>query len=175
MDRRQFLGAAAALAAAPAFAAAPKPKLKKAVKLSMVAGRAPLAEKFALLKKLGFVGVEIDSHRIDSPSRLDLDEACAAQEKTGVKIHGTIDSVHWQDTLSSPDAAVRARGRKGLETALRDAKKVGADTALLVPGKVENGVTYQQCWDRSQAEVRTMRPLAKAGCTASACRNEALV
>ncbi len=155
MRRRHFLACAAA-AAAPALGAAGKPKLKKAVKLGMVAGDAPLLEKFTLLKKLGFAGVEIDS-----PGKLDLDEANAAQEKTGVKIHGTIDSIHWQDTLSSPDAAVRARGLKGLETALRDAKKVGADTALLVPGVARKGVTYQECWDRSQAEVRKLLPLAQ--------------
>ena len=156
MDRRRFLTSVAALAAAPAFAAPGKPKLKKAVKLSMVAGHAPLAEKFALLKQLGFLGVEIDS-----PSKLDLNEANAAQKETGIKIHGVVDSVHWKDTLSSADEAVRARGLKGLETALRDAKKVGADTALLVPGVVGKDATYEQCWERSTAEIRTALPLAE--------------
>jgi L-ribulose-5-phosphate 3-epimerase len=50
------------------------------------------------------------------------DEAVKAHDKTGIVIHGVIDSIQWDVRLSDPDPAVRARGLKGLETALRDAK-----------------------------------------------------
>src|SRR5581483_6744339 len=116
-------------------------------------------DKFELLKRLGFQGVEINS-----PSDLDLDELVAARDATGIKIHGVIDSVHWKDTLSSPDEAVRARGLAALRTALADGKKVGATTALLVPGVVNKEVSYEQCWERSTAEVKKAIPDAeKAG------------
>jgi L-ribulose-5-phosphate 3-epimerase len=158
MNRREFLGAgAAALLAAPALAAdATKPKLKKAVKYGMIRDGKTVREKFELIKKLGFLGVEIDS-----PSGLDLKEANAAQEATGIKIHGVIDSVHWRDTLSHPDEKVRAKGLAALEGALRDAATVKADTALLVPGVVNKEVTYEQCWERSRAEVQKAIPLAE--------------
>ncbi|MFM2094613.1 MAG: hypothetical protein RIS70_1737, partial [Planctomycetota bacterium] len=64
-------------------------------------------------------------------------------------------------TLSSPDEAVRAKGLQALKGALEDAKAYGADTVLLVPGVVNNDVTYEQCYERSQAEVRKALPLAE--------------
>src|SRR5205085_4251121 len=44
---------------------------------------------------------------------------------------------------------------------LDDAKLYGADTVLLVPGVARDGVTYEQCWERSQAEVRKAIPHAE--------------
>jgi hexulose-6-phosphate isomerase len=162
-SRRDFFRAAAgaALAAGAAVAAdAPKlPRLKKAVKYGMVRVKGTPTEKFALLQKLGFQGVEIDS-----PSTLNLDDLVAARDATGVVIHGVIDSVHWGKPLSHPNEAVRAEGLAALRTALKDARKVGADTALLVPGVVNKEVSYKQCWERSTAEVKKALPDAeKAG------------
>jgi L-ribulose-5-phosphate 3-epimerase len=159
IDRRRFLGAAvatAALAGAAPAADDKKPRLKKAVKFGMIRIDAPIKDKFELIKSLGFLGVEIDS-----PSGLDLKEANKAQEDTGIKIHGVIDSVHWRDTLSHPDDKVRARGLAALETALKAANTVGADTVLLVPGVVNKDATYEQCRERSQTEVRKVLPLAE--------------
>lgn len=159
--RREFLAAGAAAVATtafPAFAAdAPKkPKLRIAVKYGMIGIKGTPTDKFNAIKKLGFEGVEIDS-----PSGLKLDEVVAATKETGVLVHGVIDSVHWRDTLSHPDEAVRAKGLKALEGALNDAKTVGADTVLLVPGVVNKDVTYEQCWERSTAEVKKALPLAE--------------
>jgi hexulose-6-phosphate isomerase len=159
IDRRNFLGAAlagTALAGVLPAREAKGPRLKKAVKYTMIGIKGSIRDKFELIKSLGFLGVEIDS-----PSNLDLEEANKAQEATGIRIHGVIDSVHWKDTLSDPDEKVRARGLAALETALKDAATVKADTALLVPGVVKDGVTYEQCWERSQAEVRKALPLAE--------------
>lgn len=162
MHRRTFLhttmaAAGAALVARPLNAESPKkPKLRKAVKFGMIGAGKNVAEKFNLIKGLGFEGVEIDS-----PSGLDLDEANAAQKSTGIKIHGVIDAVHWRDTLSHPKEEVRAKGLKALQKALADAKTVGADTVLLVPGVVNKEVTYEQCWERSRAEVKKALPTAE--------------
>ena len=158
--RREFLLAAAGAAAVAATgsAAQTKPRLKKAVKYGMVQVKgASHQEKFELLKRLGFQGLEIDS-----PSGLKLDELVAARDTTGVAIHGVIDSVHWKLTLSDPDAAVREKGLEALRGALRDAKTVGADTVLLVPGVVNKTVTYEACWERSTAEVKKAIPDAEA-------------
>jgi len=125
----------------------------------MVGVKGTPTDKFKILKKLGFLGVEIDS-----PSGLKLDELVAARDETGILIHGVIDSVHWNDTLSSPDEKVRAKGLAVLKTALAAAQTVGADTCLLVPGVVNKEVTFDQCWERSTAEVKKALPFAeKAG------------
>ncbi len=161
IDRRTFLhstlATTAALAAGAATAAdESKPKLKKAVKFGMIKIKAPIEKKFELVKSLGFLGVEMDS-----PSDIDKDEAVKARDKTGIAIHGVIDSIHWQKTLSDPDEKVRAEGLAALQGAIEDAKMYGADTVLLVPGVVKDKVTYEQCWERSSAEVRKAIPTAE--------------
>jgi hexulose-6-phosphate isomerase len=130
--------------------------LKKAVKIGMVRVQGPLVEKFKLIKSIGFDGVELNS-----PSDLKLDEVLAAREESGLPIHGVVDSVHWQQTLSHPDASVRAAGLEGLKTALKDAKAYGATSVLLVPAVVNKQVSYSDAYTRSQAELKQALPLAE--------------
>lgn len=158
MNRREFLAAsAAAVVAGSATANAPAVKLKKAIKFSMISVKgATTRDKFDLAKKIGFEGVEIDS-----PSGINRVAAKRAAEATGVQIHGVIDNLHWTFPLSSPDAKVRAEGLAALEQAMEDTKYFGADTCLLVPGVARGGVSYEQCYERSQAEIRKVLPLAE--------------
>lgn len=167
LGRRDFLHTTAAVTAS-AVAGGPflfaaedksKPKLKKAVKYGMIqAGRTvrTVRERFELAKKCGFAGVEMDS-----PSGVNRRAAVKAATETGVKIHGVIDSIHWDLPLSDPDPIVREEGLFGLLQALDDAAFYGADTVLLVPGVVRGGVTYEQCFERSQAEVKKALPHAE--------------
>src|SRR5262245_61675999 len=106
MHRRDFLksaalGAAALSAGAPLPAQDSRPRFKKAVMWGMIAGKRPVLEKFQLLKKTGFDGVELDS-----PSDLKLDEVLAARHATGIEIPTVVDSVHWSKTLGDPDPKV---------------------------------------------------------------------
>ncbi len=163
IGRRDFLRTTAMVSAAvmtgsPLYAAEEKkPKLKKAVKYGMVrVEKGTHLQRLELAKKCGFLGVEIDS-----PGTPNLEELVKASKETGVAIHGVIDSVHWRDTLSHPDEKVRAKGLEALLGALQDAKTVGADTVLLVPGVVNKDVTYEQCWERSQAEIKKALPTAE--------------
>ena len=166
LDRRTFLrstGAALAIATAASATGAPtlaaeKPdakQMKKAVKWGMIQHEGTVLDKFKLLKELGFDGVELDA-----PSSLDKDEVLAARDKTGLPIHGVVDSVHWNDTLSNPDPEVRSRGVQALEQALRDSKLYGGTTVLLVPAVVNKQVSYAEAYQRSQAEIKKVLPLA---------------
>jgi L-ribulose-5-phosphate 3-epimerase len=165
-NRRRFLQSTLSAAAACGMmplttsAADATPRLKKAVKYGMIkVPDASIEDKLQLVKRLGFEGVELDS-----PSNINREEAARAQASTGVKIHGIVDSVHWNSRLSDPDPAVRAKGVEALRTAIGDAQFYGADTVLLVPGKVTNPETenYDQCYARSQEEIRKVIPAADA-------------
>lgn len=168
MNRRRFLQTTTAGAAwaglAPLLATATPldagrpapPRFRKAVKLSMVKVDGTLADKFRLLKELGFDGVELES-----PNELDRAEVLAARDAADLPIHGVVDSAHWTKTLSDPDPRIRTEGRRALETALRDAHAYGASTVLLVPAVVRKEVSYADAYERSQAEIRQVLPLAE--------------
>jgi L-ribulose-5-phosphate 3-epimerase len=159
LDRRALLFGSAALGAGLALrAGASSPRrrtLRKALKYGMVEGAQSVLETFRIAREAGFDGIELDS-----PSGLDLDEVLAARDATGLVIPGVVDSVHWKDTLGDPDAAVRARGVAALETALRDCRRMGGTSVLLVPAVVSAAISYEQAWERSLAEVRRVLPLA---------------
>jgi hexulose-6-phosphate isomerase len=165
-SRRRFIQTSLAVAAGAAvlprgaFAhLGHKPKLKKAVKFGMIGEGATVEEKFALIKSLGFEGVEMDS-----PSGVNVAEAVAAAQKTGINIHGVIDSVHWKIRLSDPDEAVRQKGLEALRGAIADAKAYSATTVLLVPGAVRDPEkeNFDQVWQRSQEQIRQAIPDAKS-------------
>lgn len=164
--RRGFLASTASAAAVLGMAsvgmaaqadASKKPRLKKAVKFGMIGGGGSVEDRFNLIKELGFDGVEMDS-----PSDVNKDEVVRARDKTGIVIHGVVDSIHWNVRLSDPDPAIRAKGLEGLKTALRDCKTYGGTTALLVPGRVGDvkNENYDQVWQRSTEEVKKALPLA---------------
>jgi hexulose-6-phosphate isomerase len=164
-SRRQFLAttAGAAMAAAlplTSLNAQEKPKggkrLKKAVKLGMVRGNMSLLEKFQMLKDLGYDGVEGAS-----PNNLDAKEVLAARDQAELPIHGVVNSDHWQKPLSDPDPNVRAQCVESLKTTIRDAKTYGATSVLVVPAVVNKTVSYKDAYERSQAEIKKVLPLAE--------------
>jgi hexulose-6-phosphate isomerase len=143
-------------ASMPAMGDARDRAVRKAVKYEMIAGDMSVLDKFQLLRSLGFDGVEMMS-----PANYDRDEVLAARDRSGIVIHGVVNSEHWRSPLSDPDPAVRARGRQTLEQALRDAKSYGSTTVLLVPAVVNKQVSYADAWKRSRAEIRRVLPLAE--------------
>lgn len=171
IDRRGFLAlGAGALAGAsgvpsefivnpPVPAAKPRPaprNIKKAVGIGMVADGATLLDKFKLLRELGFDGVELNR-----PDATKIEDVIKARDASGIVIANIIDSVHWGQTLSDPDPAVRKKGREGLEAALRDARALNCKTVLLVPAVVNEKVSYADAYIRSQEEIKRVLPLAK--------------
>ncbi|MCH8823518.1 MAG: sugar phosphate isomerase/epimerase [Planctomycetes bacterium] len=163
ITRREFVAVAAIGAAglqtanALAINVQHQPRnIKKSLKFGMVHVKGSLLEKFQLLKNIGYDGVELDS-----PNNLDRDEILNAMNSTGLAIPGVIDSAHWSKPLSHADPNVRGEGRKALETALQDAKAYGSSTVLLVPAVVNKTVSYKAAYERSQAEIRKVLPLAE--------------
>lgn len=113
-----------------------------------------ILEKFNLAKNAGFDGVEVMSH-------MKRDEVIAARNATGMIIPSVCGTKHWDTPLSHPDPGVREEGLKALKLTLEDAKAYGADTILLVPGRVNESVSYDQCWDRTTEEIKKAVPLAE--------------
>jgi L-ribulose-5-phosphate 3-epimerase len=162
LTRREFVGAVAAGIGAMAIAgnlgaAAPaaQPRIRYAVKWGMIRGGGTVLEKFQLLRRLGYDGVELDS-----PGGPPAAEVRAAMKATGIDVPGVVDSVHWNKPLSDPGESVRDEGRQALEQAIRDCKDYGGTSVLLVPAVVSKRVGYAEAYRRSQEEIRKVLPLA---------------
>lgn len=173
MHRREFIaGIGFAALAAPALSAfpnqpphpsqppqpTPRRALRKAVGIGMVndpAAKTTL-EKFQLLRDCGFDGIEIDW-----PCGTPVDEFAQAQEKSGLIVHGLVDSVHWRDTLNHGSPGVRKKGLDALIDCLRTAKTLGAVSVLLVPGVVNSDNSYEDCWRLSQEQIKLAIPVAR--------------
>src|SRR6266852_7576254 len=163
LNRREFLrrssGALAAGALYPAATTAdetpPKKRpIKKAIMYATISYKGSVMEKFKAVKAAGFEGVEPMSH-------MNQDEVLKALEVTGLKAASTCCDTHWGKPLSHPDERVRREGLEGLLQALKDAKRYGATSVLLVPGRVTKDVSYEDCFKRSLAEIRKAIPLAQ--------------
>jgi len=132
------------------------PPLLKGLQFSHLPQSLSTAEKFTLLKDMGFDGVEIaPMDDLDAARR--LGEAARA---AAVSVHSVIYG-GWGAPMSHPDPTVITKGQKEIENALRVAKAAGADTVLLVPAVVNDTVRYGEAWERSQTNIRALIPLAE--------------
>jgi len=114
-------------------------------------------DKFKLLKDLGYDGVELDS----PDDKITMKEVLEARDKTGLELPGTVNSMHWKLPLSDPDPKKREQCVKSIEKALHDTKAFGGTTVLVVPGVVNATTTYGEAYERSQAEIRKLLPVAE--------------
>jgi L-ribulose-5-phosphate 3-epimerase len=163
LNRRSFLkigGGAVAAAAVGTLVAkagdAPEKKrtLQKAIMYATIGFKGSVLEKFKAATAAGFAGVEPMSH-------MKQDEVLNALEETGLKAASVCCNTHWGKPLSHPDENRRREGLEGLLVALKDAKRYGASSVLLVPGVVNKEATYDECFKRSVAEIKKAVPLAK--------------
>ena len=131
-------------------------KIKKSLKYGMVKENLSVLDKFKLLKELGFDGVELDS-----PNNLNKKEVLEARDKTGLLIPGVVNSKHWKYPLSSPDPKVREMCVESMKTALEDCRDYGGNTVLLVAGKVDETMSYDDAYTRTQTEIKKLLPYAE--------------
>jgi hexulose-6-phosphate isomerase len=160
LNRRAFLAAGGGLLATAALgataAAAPEKKrtIHKAIMYATIGYKGSVLEKLRAVKAAGFDGVEPMSH-------MNQDEVLKALDDSALKAASVCCATHWNKLLSDPDDRVREEGREGLIQALKDAKRYGATSVLLVPGRVTPQVSYDDCFKRSVAEIKKVVPVAE--------------
>ena len=144
-----FSAAAAAVTVPGAGFAADDPsfrgKIKKAVKYGMIAGDEPVEAKLAMLKQIGYDGVE--------PSlkdKVDHKQLRSASQATGIEIHGFVNG--W--------------GLDDIPESIELAHELGAKSVLVVAGRVDAKNPYDEIYKVSQAKIGAAIPLAEqAGVT----------
>jgi hexulose-6-phosphate isomerase len=110
-------------------------KITKAVKLHMVRGDEPVADKLRLVKELGFDGIEARA-QLGPDQRTAVRDLGRASEQTGLPIHGLIHS-------SNPD----------LIGAIDQARSLGANSILHVV-RYDKSIPYLQNYRETQAIIR---------------------
>jgi len=177
MNKREFIKSAAVIAgvtAANPFSAAvastvsasvsqdrssreiKRVTLKKSLGFGMINEELSLADKLKLVRDLGFDGVEFNSP-VDFP----MEEILNAKEKSGIELPSVVNKDHWKLPLSDPDPEVRKKCILSVATSLRDVKELGGDTVLVVPGVVNEKVSYEQAYINSQSAIRELIPYAE--------------
>lgn len=132
------------------------PILPCAVMWSMLPDDIDPEARVAMAARCGFDGIE-------APPMDDLDEARRIGElavAAEVPVHCIIYG-GWHALLSDPDPSKAAQGKEDLAQAMRTANAMGADTVLLVPGRVTPTVRYIECYERTQERIPDLFPLAE--------------
>lgn len=177
MNKREFIKSAAVIVGttaveplsskmiSPLAASAPqdrsirglkKVSLKKSLGFGMIKENLSLTDKFKLVRDLGFQGVELNSP-VDFP----IAEILEAKEKSGIELPSVVNKDHWSFPLSDPDPEVRKKCIQSVATSLHDVKALGGDTVLVVPGVVNEKVSYEQAYITSQQAIRELIPYAE--------------
>jgi hexulose-6-phosphate isomerase len=156
-SRRDFLQASAlALAAGftrrPAFAR--ERPISKAIMHSTIGVKGPIMDKYRAVAAAGFAGVE-------PMGGLDRAEVLEALKENQLKAASVCCHTHWAKPLSAAEPPTRQTGLDGLILSLQDAQAYGATSVLLVPGVARDGITFEQCWERSIPEIKKAIPVAR--------------
>ena len=130
------------------------PGFKRSIMWGTIGVQGSVLDKCKAVKEAGFQGIEPNSH-------MDRKEMIDATKATGLAITDVCCTTHWGKPLSHPDAAVRQEGHEGAIVALEDANAYGTDAILLVPGVVNDTVSYDECWNRSTEGIRKLIPAAE--------------
>jgi hexulose-6-phosphate isomerase len=133
-----------------------KVTLKKSLGFGMIKEDLSLTDKFKLVKDLGFDGVELNS-----PVDFDKSEILEAKIKSGIELPSVVNKDHWQKPLSDPDPEVRKQCIQSVAQSLQDAKDLGGDTVLVVPGVVNEKVSYEQAYNTALHSIRELIPFAE--------------
>jgi hexulose-6-phosphate isomerase len=133
-----------------------KVTLKKSLGFGMIKEDLSLTDKFKLVKDLGFDGVELNS-----PVDFDKSEILEAKIKSGIELPSVVNKDHWQKPLSDPDPEVRKQCIQSIAKSLQDVKDLGGDTVLVVPGVVNEKVSYEQAYNTALHSIRELIPYAE--------------
>lgn len=158
MNRRHFLAASAVSAGAlSSVAAAARLPIRKGILLGMLPRELSIADKFLLARDCGFESIEIGT----TDSQAEVDQIAKASAASKIPVHSIMNRDHWKYPLSSSQPDVVATSMRGMETSLKNAQDLGAQTVLLVPAVVNPETSYKDAYHRSQEQIRKLIPMAE--------------
>jgi len=127
----------------------------------------PLEKVFEYSRDAGFDAVELNVYAAGGigltieTTEEDVKKIVKLASSYDLKLKSLSTGLLWDFPLSHPDESIREQGRKVIEKQIQLAAMMDIDTILVVPGVVSETITYSECYDRSQAELRKLLPIAE--------------
>lgn len=131
--------------------------MKKGICFSCLPGSMPLRDRLVLAREAGIEGIEIPQFE----TQAQVEEVAALAAELGIEVHSVMGGTHWQLPLSSTDEEVRLQGVEGIKRALQVAKWAGAPVVLVVPGVVNDDVSYAAAYELSRKSLYEILPTAE--------------
>lgn len=91
-----------------------------------------------------------------------LGRIAAMAETAGVEISSVSTNLHWSYPLTANDSAVREKGREIVRRMLHAAQAFHTDAILVVPGLVDETVSYRAAYERAQEALGSLKGEAEA-------------
>lgn len=89
----------------------------------------------------------------------------------GIQLRSLSTGLLGKYMLSSHDETIRTQGKRVIEKQIQLAHEMNIDTILVVPGRVNEQTSYDDCYVRSQRELREMIPVAESNGVCMAIEN----
>lgn len=131
--------------------------MKKGISWFSIPADLSTDEKFELVKRAGYDGVELRTVR----SEAELFEFKEKADKAGLETPSFIETIHWKSPLSSSDPVARRNTREIFESNLEYASKIGSNTVLCVPGVMSQDTSYLEVYDTALNEIQILAKAAE--------------
>jgi hexulose-6-phosphate isomerase len=120
----------------------------------------PIQERFQLAAEAGFDAMEVrgDDDLVGSEERL---RALADLSRRTLPIASMMAAAGWRPSLTSDEPEERRRALELFRRTIRAARFLGADAVLVVPGVVNETVSYPVAWERGQEALRDLARTAE--------------
>lgn len=131
-------------------------------------------EAMKLAAEAGYDGIELT---LDAAGSLGLTPETSDQElralrdeaaELGIGLPSLASSLYWTYSFTSEDAEERRKAQETAILQIHQAKLLGADTVLVIPGSVavefvpeRPVVPYDVCWERALESIRALVPAAE--------------
>ncbi len=113
-------------------------------------------QEFEMTKEAGFEGIEFN---LTNPfTDAEIEEIKALSKEFDLPVLSLVSDLHWQYHLTSNNVADRERAKDIVKELVTQAKALGADTVLVVPGTVNEDVTYVEAYNNALGALRDLKP-----------------
>lgn len=113
-------------------------------------------EEFRRLSSAGFDGVELN---LDAPLECsEIAEIKALEKKYGLNVLSVVSNQLWQYHLTSNDPENRAAAKDIVKMLVTTGAELGADSILVVPGQVNENVSYRDAYENALTSLTELKP-----------------